>query len=86
MVDPCDYVEAALADAGTDVAKLSQVKRDLEAIAQQSDREMLVALLDEDDRDERLAVLDYNTFVHERLIEAHRAYLTRLQTIALLRR
>jgi hypothetical protein len=85
LVDPVDLVEGRLVEAGSDTAALAKLGRDLDRLARLTDQRLMAQLLVEDDPDERRELYDYHVFERERLVEAHKRLILRLDTIRILR-
>lgn len=70
-LDPVDLIEAGIADAGGNVRALVELRAELDRFEHDCNRVVVTNLVDEDDRDERQAVLDWWLLWREQLAAAH---------------
>ena len=77
-IDPIDFIEAALPQC-ENVADLAFVKDELGSMQRDVQLAVLHALVEEDDRHERVGLVDYLVMFEEQLLKAHQRYVSHLR-------
>ncbi len=82
MIDPTEYIETALKDAGSDPVLLRAVSEGLDRIGHENDDELMLMIVTTDDLQERVTLMEHSLYLAEQLAEAHTRLELHLRTVA----